>query len=186
MRPAGMARSLLVFATLALVLGGFSTPAAAQDEILLKIEGVDGDSTVNGYEKWIPILSWSWGVSNPTSPVSGSAGLAAGKAEFSSLNLMKRVDASTVALLKAAAVGDHLPKVTLMILKGDARGMASFLKMDLEDVIVSSVQHSGSAGGDVPSESVSLAFGKIVLQFFPSTPGAVKPTFSWSLKENRP
>ena len=37
MRPAGMARSLLVFATLALVLVGFWTPAEAQqDEILLK------------------------------------------------------------------------------------------------------------------------------------------------------
>ena len=131
MRPAGMARSLLVFATLALVLVGFSTPAEAQqDEILLKIEGVDGDSTVDGYEKWIPILSWSWGVSNPTSPASASGGLAAGRAEFSSLNLMKKVDASTAALLKAVAAGDHMSKVTLMILRPNAQESgASFLKI---------------------------------------------------------
>lgn len=187
MRPAGTARSSLVLAALALVLVGFSPPAEAQEDILLKIEGVDGDSTVNGYEKWIPILSWSWGVSNPTSPVSASGGLVAGKAEFSSLNLMKPVDVSTVALLKAAAAGDHMRKATLMILKADPKGMmASFLKMDLEDVIVSSVQHSGSAGGGVPTESVSLAFGKVALEFFPSIQGSSKPIFIWNVKENRP
>ena len=51
---------------------------------------------------------------------------------------------------------------------------------------MSSVQHSGSAGEDVPTESVSLAFGKVALEFFPPTRRDIKPIiFSWDLKENR-
>jgi type VI secretion system secreted protein Hcp len=176
----------LVVTILALVLVGFPRAAEAQEEILLKIEGVDGESTLKGYEKWIGIQSWSWGVSNQPPPASVARDYAAGKAEFSPLNVMKQVDVSTAALLRAAATGNHLKKVTLVILRPDARGMTVLLKMDLEDVVVSSVQHSGSAGGEAPTESVALAFGKVMLEFFPSMNAAVKPTFSWNLMENRP
>ena len=113
-----------------------------------------------------------------------------GQSEFSSLNLMKKVDVSTAALLKAVAAGDHMSKVTLMILRPNGTGEWGVLPEDQtskKSLMVSSVQHSGSAGEDVPTESVSLAFGKVALEFSPANKRRdIKPIiFSWDLKENR-
>jgi type VI protein secretion system component Hcp len=49
--------------------------------------------------------------SNPFTPTAGGGG-GAGKASFSSLNMMKAVDANTAAVLSAVASGQHFPEAT--------------------------------------------------------------------------
>ena len=42
-----------------------------------------------------------------------------------------------------------------------------FLKYDFTDVMVESIQWSGSTGGDdTPTESVSFAFAKVAIDYF--------------------
>ena len=141
--------------------------------MFLQLGDIQGEATAKGYEKWIDIVSWSWGVANPTT-VGAGTGLSAGKATVSDVNLMKFTDSATPRLLDGAAQGTHFPKATLAI-RRSSDGW-EYLSIRLEEVMVSSDQLS--AGGDRPAESVSLSFARMVLDYTPS-PGKDRVTFGW-------
>jgi type VI secretion system secreted protein Hcp len=137
----------------------------------LKITSPDlkGEATQKDYEGQIEIYSFSWGASNPTTVSSGQAGLSAGKVSISSFNVMKNADASSAALFAAACAGQHFggALVTLLKATGTSGEQAPFWTYTFTDVMVESVQWSGSAGGsDVPTESVSFAFAKVAIEYF--------------------
>lgn len=129
----------------------------------------------------IPILSYSWGMSNPTTIGSGSGGAGAGKVSISSLNMMKSVDQFSSQLLSSAASGSHFAHAVFTAQWGTGASAAS-AKYELSNVIVESVQQSGS-GGSAPSESFALVFGKVVWTF---TDGNGPTTGSWNVVTNAP
>lgn len=133
----------------------------------LKIEGVDGEATQSNHIGWIEIYSFSWGASNPTTVGSGATGLSAGKVSVSSFNVMKKTEASSCKLFAACCNGTHFPTAHVELSKAAGEGgQQVFLKYDFTDVMVESVQWSGSTGGDdQPTESVSLAFLKVAVEY---------------------
>jgi type VI secretion system secreted protein Hcp len=139
----------------AFALGGSGTPAAPTPPT--PTGQAAGQLTIEGSPP-IPILSYSLGESNPASFSTGGGGIGAGKVSFSSLNLMKAVDASSAKLLLACARGEHLANASFTAQWGTGTAAAKIVYA-LDDVFVESVQHSG--GGNAPTESLSLALGKI-------------------------
>jgi type VI secretion system secreted protein Hcp len=130
---------------------------------------VAGEATATGYEGWIEIYSFSWGASNPTTVSSGSAGLSAGKVSVSSFNVMKKTETSSPSLFAACCAGQHYGQAEVDMRKatGTSGQQQVFLKYTFTDVMVESVQWSGSSGGDdTPTESVSFAFGKVAIEYF--------------------
>ena len=81
--------------------------------MFLKVEGVDGESTDDAHEKWIEILSYSHGLSQPATGVSGTGGQTGGRADFQDLVVTKVLDSSTPDLNIKCAKGEHIPKVEL-------------------------------------------------------------------------
>jgi type VI secretion system secreted protein Hcp len=151
-------------------------------------DNVQGESTQTGYENQIEIYSFSWGASNPTTVSSGQAGLSAGKVSISSFNIMKNNDASTCPMFAACCAGQHFNSAVVTLLKatGVSGQQAPFLVYTFTDVMVESIQWSGSAGGaDVPTESVSFAFGKVEVAYSKqdTSDGSMKPAgdASWDL-----
>jgi len=141
-------------------------------DTFIKLDGgstaVDGESTRTGFEKWIEIFSFSWGASNPTTVSAGATGLSAGKVSISSFNVMKKSESSSPHLFAACCVGTHFPKMTAIMNKasGDKDKGLKFLTYTFTDVMVESVQWSGSSGGDdTPTESVSFAFAKVEIMY---------------------
>jgi type VI secretion system secreted protein Hcp len=137
-------------------------------DTFLQIAGVDGESSAKGFEKMIEIYSFSWGASNPTTVGSATDGLSAGKVSISSFNCMKKTETSSAKLFQACCSGKHFDtaKVTMRKAGGDA-GQEIFLTYEFEDVMVESIQWSGSSGGDdTPTESVSIAFGKVTVTYY--------------------
>ena len=133
----------------------------------IKIDTVDGEATQANHEKWIEIYSFSWGASNPTTVGSGTTGLSAGKVSVSSFNIMKKTETSSSKLFAACCAGQHFQSHSRDE-QGHRhqRGEAVFLKYVFTDVMVESVQWSGSTGGDdTPTESVSLAFAKVAITY---------------------
>ncbi len=47
----------------------------------------------------------------------------------------------------------------------------TFLQYKFSDVLISSYAVSGAAGGGIPSESVSFAFGKVQVTYWPAGSG---------------
>ena len=145
-------------------------------DAFLKIEGVEGESTRDQHEGEIEILSFSWGVSNPTTIGSGTGG-GSGRASLSSFNVMKKSDKASPKLFQHCAQGRHFAKATVVFRAAGGDNSLGYLKYEFEEVFVDSVQWSGSSGGDDrPTESLSLAFGKVEVTYTPQTatgdPGA--------------
>lgn len=130
-----------------------------------------GEATASGLTPatgWIEIYSFSWGASNPTTVGSGSTGLAAGKVSISSFNVMKRTESSSAMLFQACCAGQHFKtaKVVMRKATGTAGKQAIFLEYDFTDLMVESIQWSGSSGGDdTPTESVSFAFAIVSIKY---------------------
>lgn len=133
----------------------------------IKIEGVEGEATADGFEKQIEIYSFSWGASNPTTIGSGSSGLSAGKVSLSSFNIMKKTEKSSARLFAACCKGDHFTSALVSLRKATGEGgQGVYLTYKFTDVMVESIQWSGSSGGDdTPTESVSLAYGKVEIEY---------------------
>jgi len=133
---------------------------------------VKGEATAAGLKPptgWFEIFSFSWGASNPTTIGTGATGLAAGKVSVSSFNIMKKSENASPLLFAACCAGQHYKtaKVVMRKATGTAGGQAVFLEYDFADVMVESVQWSGSSGGDdTPTESVSFAFATVTIQYF--------------------
>ena len=136
-------------------------------DTFIDIAGVEGECTAKGFEKKIEIYSFSWGASNPTTIGSGKEGISAGKVSISSFNIMKKTDKSSSTLFAACCNGDHFDTATVTMRKaGGSAGQQGFLIYEFSEVMVESIQWSGSSGGDdTPTESVSLAFGKVKVTY---------------------
>lgn len=137
---------------------------------------------------WFEIFSFSWGASNPTTVGTTSGGLSAGKVSVSSFNIMKKTDNASPLLFKACCTGQHYATATVCMRKaaGTSGKQGVFLQYDFTDVMIESIQWSGSSGGDdTPTESITLAFAAVTIQYNKqdSKTGAISAgnTGSWDL-----
>ncbi len=162
--------------TLALVAPTATLLATQADAaIFIKFDGVDGEVASKGHEKWIEILSWSWGVSNAGSSSMGSGG-GAGKVSLQDFHFSHSIDKASPQLFLACAQGKHIPKATLSFTRsssspdGTAGQEVEYYRITLSDVVVSSLQGGTpppgtTQGGDRPHESISLNFQKIRMEY---------------------
>ena len=136
-------------------------------DYFLKIEGIDSESSNEGYKDHIEIDSFSWGMSNSGSMASGGGG-GAGKVSFTSIRLTTEVSKASPKLFESVATGKHFPSATLTLVDSEQRGQ-EFMKVTLSDVIISSYQTTGMSGG-APLESFKLDFAKMEYEYTPQKP----------------
>jgi type VI secretion system secreted protein Hcp len=154
----------------------------------IKFEGptVDGDSLVEGHEKELQIMSYSWGLSNPGSTHEGP-GSGTAKANVQDVSCMMNMDRAWPNLVKFCQNGKHFEKVTLFARKAGGDATVTYKKMEMEDVIISSVQDGASDGSEFSSVSFSLNFGKYKITYTPQdSTGAAEaeiPT-GWDIARN--
>jgi type VI secretion system secreted protein Hcp len=132
-------------------------------DIFAKLGDIKGESIDDKHKDEIEVLSWSWGVSNAGEMRGGSGG-GEGKASFHDLSFTHKIDKASPVLMQACATGVHLKDATITHRKA-GKGQQEFLVIKMSDVIITSVTHSDSDEGR--SESVSMAFAKVDLQYKP-------------------
>jgi type VI secretion system secreted protein Hcp len=152
--------------------GGQATVSGFAD-----IQGIKGESTNVRHRDEIDIVTLSWCVTN----AAGAGGGGAGRAAFDGLVIGKHTDLATVPLVEAAATGRHLAEAVITLERG-GRESFPFLRVELEDVLVTRVNSSWRGG--LPDEEVSLAFGKVCWEYrrSPGPGGAVR--FCFDLQAN--
>jgi type VI secretion system secreted protein Hcp len=163
----------------------------AFDTYMQIADGTDvvGEATASGIPKGaFEIFSFSWGASNPTTVGTTGSGLSAGKVSVSGFNVMKKSEKSSPKLFAACCTGQHYKAAQVICRKaaGTAGKQSIFIQYDFTDVMVESVQWSGSSGGDdTPTESVSFAFGKVKVTYNTQNSAdgttSVGATASWDL-----
>ena len=130
-------------------------------DFYLKIDRIDGESTAKGFEKWIELTSFSWGLSQGGAGGGGGGG-SAGKVSVQDFHFVASTALQSPPLMCAAGTGEKFFKVVFAARRSGEVQAADFLKIQLSEVLVSSYQIGGTDGGeDVPSDQVSLSFRKI-------------------------
>ena len=180
---------VIIIALLGLIAVGTSSyfaPASASgsDPIYMKINGIDGDVTAVGHEKEIQLNSFQFGASNSGTSSSGGGG-GAGKTSISDIVFTKIMDKSSPLLFKNTVTGAHIPKVDIYFVN-NGKNTQTYAHYVLEDVLISS--YSVSSGGDIPSESLSLNFAKILFEFSPTKPDGTLDTpisVTWDIQPNK-
>jgi type VI secretion system secreted protein Hcp len=156
-------------------------------DIFAKIGDIKGESVDAKHKDEIEVLSFSWAVTNPP-PAGGGGGGGAGKATFQDLTIVHRIDKASPVLWQACATGKHINDATITHRKA-GKGQHEYLIVKMNDVIITGVAHGGSSGQpDTGSESVSLAFAKVDLEYRPQrADGTPDPGihFRYDLKNNK-
>ena len=157
-------------------------------DAFLKLDGIKGESQDDKHKGEIEIESFSWGVTQTGTLAFGGGG-GAGKAQFQDFHFTSKVSKASPQLFIKCATGEHLKEGTLTLRKaGGSRQGIEFYKIRLADVLVSSYQSGGSAGGDVPADQFSLNFTKIEYTFTTQNADGVAGeivTGGFDLKQNK-
>jgi type VI secretion system secreted protein Hcp len=131
-------------------------------DYFLKIDGIQGESRDDRHKDEIDIESFSWGeTQSGTFAVGGGGG--SGKVSMQDFHFTMTVNKASPALFLACAQGEHIKNAILTCRKA-GKDKQEFMKVTMNDVLVSSFQ-IGGAGGVVPTDQISLNFAKIEVEY---------------------
>jgi type VI secretion system secreted protein Hcp len=126
-------------------------------EIFLKLDGIDGGSTVRGHEKETIVLSYEQGIDHPAPPTVGGGG-AVGRSTFSSVRFRKPIDVGSIPLLLACASGAHLREAHFTFRRPGGSAI-DFYKVMLDDVLVTRLVQRAGSGAQYPLSFDDLTTG---------------------------
>jgi type VI secretion system secreted protein Hcp len=158
----------------------------AQD-IFLKLNGIDGESSDSAHKNEIEVINWSWQITQESNMHNGSGG-GAGKAKVEDLEFEHYVDRSSPNLMKMCLTGKHIADAVLVIRKAGGNPL-EYLKITMKDVIVTKVAPGASSADDVRArERISLSFSEVKQEYTVQNAeggsgGAV--TASYNIKQNK-
>jgi type VI secretion system secreted protein Hcp len=160
-------------------------------DAFLKVSTVPGESTDDKHKDWIEVLSYSWGVSQPSAGSRSTAGAAsAERTNHQDFSIVKVLDKASVKLFLSCCKGEHIPEVKLELCRATG-DKTKYMEYKMTDVLVTSMRPGGSAhGGEtLPLEEVSFNYGKIELTYTETDHGTGKPKgdvkSNWDLKINK-
>jgi type VI secretion system secreted protein Hcp len=127
--------------------------------IFMKYDGIDGNVTAKGYEKWIEVQSFQFGAGRGIStPTGGAENREASAASVSEVTVTKLMDKASPKLFEAGLIGNE-GKMVKIVMTRTGKELAELCLYKFEEVLVSG--YSVSSGGDgAPMESMSLNFVK--------------------------
>ncbi len=134
--------------------------------ILLKLEPeLKGDSIIDGHKDWINLNSFQFGVGRGISVAGAGIDRETSNPSFSEITVSKAMDVASVFLMMEAACGKSLTKATFHWIQtsGTDKTGQHYLEIILQDPILSG--YSISSGGDRPSESLSMSYNAITVQY---------------------
>lgn len=148
-----------------------AAPLWAQNKIVMKIPGVDGDSKLDGYEKWIELDSLSVSVERElrdSGEKGGTEDINIGVGNLGTVNVTKEMDRASAKLFQFAINGNSLGVIEIHFLTSDRDGgkMVPYLIYKLDRGFVQSIGSSASAD-DRPTEEVAFYYNKIAFVFYP-------------------
>jgi len=134
----------------------------AQD-IFLNLTGIEGEAMDSRHPNEIDVLSWNWDVTQPSSMHAGT-GAGAGKCTVHDLVIEHYVDRATPNLVQHCLTGKHISEAVLVARKAGGTPL-EFLKITMEDVLVSRVKTMCTPHMRAPREQVSLSFARVKQEY---------------------
>jgi type VI secretion system secreted protein Hcp len=173
--------------------------ASSPFEIVLKLDGIEGESTAEGHVGETVVLSYEQAIDLQTGPPGGGGG-GSGKSTFAGVRFRKPVDTGSIPLLLACASGLHIKDARFTFFRS---GSLDFYTVTLEDVLVKHIAQRAGTGEQYPLsfdaltagaaradllDEITLEFVRILWKYQPidsdGTPGPVVRG-GWDLKLNK-
>jgi type VI secretion system secreted protein Hcp len=134
-------------------------------DMFIKLDDIKGESVDDKHKGEIDVLSWAWGVSQ-TGSSHGGGGSGAGKAAVQDLSFTKAVDKSSPLLFQMCCAGKPITKALLVCRKAGGTPV-EYVKVTMNQAIVSSVTTGGDKGSDLLTETVTLNFASMNYEYVP-------------------
>lgn len=146
-------------------------------DYLLKVDGIEGESTDAKHTGEIDLESFSWGESQTGTHMGGGGG--AGKVNMQDFRFVMKVSKASPKLMVACASGELIRTAILTCRRTVKNQQQEFMKLTFTDALVAAYQTSAGKNEDeVPVDEVSLNFAKIEFEY-----GGTKA--GWDLNKNR-
>jgi len=154
-------------------------------DMFLKLDGIKGESKDAKHKDEIQIDSINWGLTNTgTGGFGGGSG--AGKVDVHNITVSKVFDKASCDLMLACCNGKHIPQGLITVRKAGQNPL-EYIKITLHDILISGVGHTGSAGSELVSETVTLNFSKFKVEYQEQKPdgsGTPAGQMAWDIKAN--
>ena len=134
-------------------------------DMFLKLANIDGESADDTHKNEIDILAWSWGMSQSGTMHSATGG-GAGKVNVQDVSVTKWVDKCSPTLQQYCCKGTHITDGLLTVRKAGDTPL-EYIKLEMKDMIVTSVSTGGSGGEDRLTENVTLNFAEFKMTYTP-------------------
>lgn len=165
--------------------------ASTKTECYINIKGVRGNATEKSHKDWVVVRNFSHGIRGmpPSSSLATTKPARTyGKAMAGEFTIIKAIDLASPSLSQMCLRSMRIPQVKL-----EQRWVMAdktvYMIVVLQNVLVSSVQPSGSSGEPAPTEEVTFNYGSIEWEYSTSDPGEGREDGNidseWDIDENK-
>ena len=155
-------------------------------DIILKIDGINGESKIKGHEGEIDVLAWNWSMSQSGSMHVGGGG-GAGKVNIQDISITKYIDKASTNLIRYCCNGGHLKEAVLTVRKA-GQNPIDYVAITMSPVLVTSVCNGGSSSEDRLTENVTLNFARVKFRYTPQKEDGSADSvldLTWNIEKNR-
>jgi type VI secretion system secreted protein Hcp len=154
-----------------------------------KFEGVEGEATLGGYEGWVEVDEFMHGMQLSVDIGSIGGGGLAGRPEHFAVQLVKDIDRSTPHLADALNRGAPFARVTVDFLTAEPGSAVWYLRMDMQEVYVTSYESTASVDGSRLREVFRLLYAKVEVtyrEFDSQGRPAAEHVWGWDVSQGTP
>lgn len=136
----------------------------------LKIIGpdIEGECKDADHEKWIELLSYKHGVSQPASGSRSSGGaITSGRVDCDDFTIVHTLDKASPKLALACCDGTHFDEIQVHLCRAVGKTKETYMEYNMKKAIVASVRPTGTSQGteNLPTEEVTFRFDRITLTY---------------------
>ncbi|SAL86969.1 Hcp1 family type VI secretion system effector [Caballeronia arvi] len=141
-------------------------------DMFLKLGDIKGESVAVDHTDDIEVKAYSWGCAQTGSTHSATGG-GTGTASVLDLMITKFADKSSPVIAQSCCQGVHFPQAVLTLRKAGGTSPVEYLKITLNEVLISSYRASMGAGDQV-SEVITLNFAQYNMEYQPQDNNGAK------------
>ena len=131
-----------------------------------KYDGIDGESKDENHDKWVDVVNIDWGIHKPGGGSTGQS-RRRGAAVVEDLTLTMEYEKSSPKLQEKCLKGEVIPKLEIELTSTYGGSRATYLKVEMENVMITSYQTNASGNDEAgpPTVVVGNNFEKIKVTY---------------------
>ena len=124
----------------------------------------EGESTLNGYEKKIELLSFSHGVAMQITGDISNTERTSGRPNHQDFTVTKYLDKASPVLNQNCCEGKCFPLVKIIVGRNDSGNIVKLIEYQIKNAIISSISVGGGSG-DKPVETLTFNYNHVTWDF---------------------